>query len=196
MLPVTPGIRGRRALPARRLARLGATPHFHHGLLVRWDRSGGKGREVLQRGRFTRVIPNDLDRSRRSLMDSVMRAAIGGQLGAAINTLREAIEQCPDTLWDDRSDGAPFWQIAYHTLFCLDMYSSPSLKAFTPTTFHVKDAQFLAGDYPWLDPPRTIGVPTFVFNKADVLRYLQQCREHCVARWKGCRHSARQSGAD
>src|ERR671919_807332 len=29
----TPGIRGRRALPARRLARLGATPHFHHGLL-------------------------------------------------------------------------------------------------------------------------------------------------------------------
>jgi hypothetical protein len=28
-----PGIRGRRALPARRLARLGAAPHFHHGLL-------------------------------------------------------------------------------------------------------------------------------------------------------------------
>ena len=118
-------------------------------------------------------------------MDSVMRAAIGGQLGAAINTLREAIEQCPDTLWDDRSDGAPFWQIAYHTLFCLDMYSSPSLKAFTPTTFHVKDAQFLAGDYPWLDPPRTIGVPTFVFNKADVLRYLQHCRQHCAATLEG-----------
>ena len=31
----TPGILGRRALPARRLARLGATPHFHHGLLGR-----------------------------------------------------------------------------------------------------------------------------------------------------------------
>ena len=30
----TPGIRGRRALPARRLARLGAPPHFHHGLLA------------------------------------------------------------------------------------------------------------------------------------------------------------------
>src|ERR687888_360863 len=29
----TPGILGRRALPSRRLARLGATPDFHHGLL-------------------------------------------------------------------------------------------------------------------------------------------------------------------
>src|SRR5438128_11837546 len=30
----TPGILGRRALPSRRLARLGATPDFHHGLLA------------------------------------------------------------------------------------------------------------------------------------------------------------------
>ena len=53
-------------------------------------------------------------------MDSVMRAALAGQFGAAIGTLREAIQHCPDTLWDDRSDGAPFWQIAYHTLYWLD----------------------------------------------------------------------------
>ena len=30
----TPGILSRRALPAGRLARLGATPDFHHGLLT------------------------------------------------------------------------------------------------------------------------------------------------------------------
>ena len=30
----TPGILSRRALPAGRLARLGATPDFHHGLLA------------------------------------------------------------------------------------------------------------------------------------------------------------------
>jgi len=115
-------------------------------------------------------------------MDSVMRAAIGGQFGAAINTLREAVENCPETLWNDRSEGAPFWQIAYHTLFCLHMYSCPSLKALTPAKFHVEDAQFLAGDYPWLDPPRTIGVPAFVFSKADVLSYLQECRERARCR--------------
>jgi hypothetical protein len=30
--PTSPGILGRRALPSGRLARLGATPDFHHGL--------------------------------------------------------------------------------------------------------------------------------------------------------------------
>src|SRR5712691_4744796 len=30
----TPGILGRRAVPSGRLARLGATPDFHHGLLT------------------------------------------------------------------------------------------------------------------------------------------------------------------
>ena len=118
-------------------------------------------------------------------MDSVMRAAIGGPIGAAINDARAAVEHCPATLWNDRSEGAPFWQIAYHTLFCLHMYSCPSLKALTPARFHVEDAQFLAGDYPWLDPPRSIGVPAFVFSKADVLSYLQECREHCIATLEG-----------
>ena len=33
----TPGMLGRRALPAGRLARLGATPDFHHGLLRTYD---------------------------------------------------------------------------------------------------------------------------------------------------------------
>src|SRR5712691_5529659 len=39
ILPVTPGILGGRAIPPLRLARLGATPDFHHGLLVqsRWQ---------------------------------------------------------------------------------------------------------------------------------------------------------------
>src|SRR5437870_11891682 len=39
----TPGILGRRALPARRLARLGATPHFHHALLGNPDFGSSAG---------------------------------------------------------------------------------------------------------------------------------------------------------
>ena len=54
-----------------------------------------------------------------------------------------------------------------------------------PARFHVEDAQFLAGHYPWLDPPRTIGVPAFVFSKADVLSYLQEFASTALRRWKG-----------
>src|ERR687888_302100 len=43
----TPGILGRRALPSRRLARLGATPDFHHGL-YRAPRAKARG---VARGR-------------------------------------------------------------------------------------------------------------------------------------------------
>src|SRR5438477_12412651 len=57
----TAGILGRRALPAGRLARLGATPDFHHGLLARAvTREAGRlaaageppstGIETVQRG--------------------------------------------------------------------------------------------------------------------------------------------------
>ena len=52
--PYTPGILSRRALPAGRLARLGATPDLHHGLLTSaWSRRAmlrrprrGSGRNV------------------------------------------------------------------------------------------------------------------------------------------------------
>src|SRR2546427_12909582 len=46
----TPGILGRRALPAGRLARLGATPDFHHGLL-RARSQGWKPPLVFQRSK-------------------------------------------------------------------------------------------------------------------------------------------------
>ena len=41
---------------------------------------------------------------------------IGRQYAAAIQMLRLAIESCPERLWDDRSEGSPFWHLAYHAL--------------------------------------------------------------------------------
>src|SRR5436190_23874035 len=44
----TPGIFGRRALPAGRLAHLGATPDFHHGLLTAGTKMTARGRGHVQ----------------------------------------------------------------------------------------------------------------------------------------------------
>src|SRR2546425_7356231 len=64
----TPGILGRRALPAGRLARLGATPDFHHGLSV-------KLRLKPTRKRAKETRPGSL---RRSFTDDVGTDAIIG----------------------------------------------------------------------------------------------------------------------
>src|SRR5216117_1312837 len=47
----TPGILGRRALPAGRLTRLGATPEFHRGLLIR-ETSRFPQAQIASRGRI------------------------------------------------------------------------------------------------------------------------------------------------
>ena len=50
-------------------------------------------------------------------MDSVMRAAIGGQFGAVINTLREAVENCPEyALGRPERGGAVLADCAPHAL--------------------------------------------------------------------------------
>src|SRR5256712_9810004 len=47
----TPGILGRRALPSGRLARLGATPDFHHGLLTAFAKATAVKKACATRGR-------------------------------------------------------------------------------------------------------------------------------------------------
>ena len=54
------------------------------------------------------------------------------QLGAAIDTLENAITACPDALWSDRSQQPEYWYLAYHTLFFLDYYLSDTADGFAP----------------------------------------------------------------
>lgn len=81
----------------------------------------------------------------------------------------------PDSFWDDRSEGTPFWQLAYHTLYYVDLYFSDSTESFTPPPFHVANANLQAGHYPWFDPPLTLGHPDVTFSKEQVAGYLLRC---------------------
>jgi hypothetical protein len=53
---------------------------------------------------------------------------------AVLQMLGDAIEACPETLWDQRADEPPFWQQAYHALWWLDFYISDSPQAFQHTS--------------------------------------------------------------
>ncbi|MBI1355706.1 MAG: hypothetical protein GC160_15310 [Acidobacteria bacterium] len=105
-------------------------------------------------------------------MDAPWQAAIGRQFGAAIQMLRAAVEACPDDLWDDRSEGAPFWHLAYHALFYTDFYLSDDAEGFRGRDFHVDKAETLPGDYGEFG---VVTTPDQALTKAQLLDYADHC---------------------
>ncbi len=91
-----------------------------------------------------------------------------------LEMLRQAIEACPEELWDDRDEGPAFWQYAYHTLFWLDLWLSDSLAAFQAPPFHTRDALLEAGEAPSVTyPPQQLGA------------YLEQVYAKCALFFEG-----------
>lgn len=63
------------------------------------------------------------------LMSTTVRAALWQQYSAAITMLENALQTCPETLWQEHlwidsenADEGTFWDITYHTLGCLDRF--------------------------------------------------------------------------
>src|SRR5581483_1312265 len=92
-------------------------------------------------------------------MHDYWQTMIGRQFAAALQMLRSAVKACPDDLWDDRTQGTPFWHLAYHALFYADFYLSDNADAFQAVvrnvaeTFSLQQSQvdkamFLPGDSP------------------------------------------------
>ncbi len=101
------------------------------------------------------------------------------QYRAALTMLEQAVERCPDPLWDSPDDKTKFWRIAYHALFYIHFYLQDSEQAFLPWGKHRSEYQFL-GQVPW--PPHAppqIGAP---YNKESVLDYLAFCRQQVLDR--------------
>lgn len=100
------------------------------------------------------------------------------QFGAAIETLENALNACPDELWGARlwheskiqPEFAEFWYIAYHTIFWLDYYCSDSADGFTPPA-------------PFTTAEMDAGVlPERVYTKQELLTYLEYARAKCRAK--------------
>jgi len=110
-------------------------------------------------------------------MDNYWQTVIGRQFAAAIQMMRLAIEACPDDLWDDRTDGSPFWHLAYHTLFFTDMYLSENEKTFQAVDFHKNKAHFLPGDYKEIGG--VVATPEQAYTRDQLLEYADRCLRKC-----------------
>jgi DinB superfamily len=102
-----------------------------------------------------------------------IRAALKSQYHASLKTLRLAVDQCPDALWQDPSDGfAAFWRVAYHTLFFTHLYLQKNEHSFTPWELHRDEANYL-GSLRWENnrSPK----PCEPYTRGDILAYWRFC---------------------
>ena len=103
-------------------------------------------------------------------MNTFWKETIWHQFGASIDMLENAMTACPDALWGDRSRRPEFWYTAFHALFYLDLYLSPSDRGFVPP------------------PPFTLDelderglMPDRVYTREELLEYLRHGRNKCRA---------------
>jgi hypothetical protein len=93
-------------------------------------------------------------------MEQAIRAALKSQYRAAFETVRDAIQQCPDRLWEEPGAMPQFWQIAYHTVFFGHFYMLQKEQDLRPWRKHRRGAPSLKPD----------GQPAY--TKAELLEYL------------------------
>jgi hypothetical protein len=106
------------------------------------------------------------------------KAMLWRQFGVAIDSLRDALRDCPDALWErqlwrDEPDQwvaqgfSKFWYLGYHTLFWLDLYLTGAEEGFMPPApfdlVEMHDGEVL---------PRT-------YTREELLQYLMLCRQRC-----------------
>jgi hypothetical protein len=95
------------------------------------------------------------------------KAIIKSQYWAALAMLREAIEKCPDPLWEDGTYSNPFWNIAYHALFFTHLYLQPTNDDFVPWEKHRDEVVGMKESNEEIEP----------YSKQETLAYLDLCLE-------------------
>ncbi len=102
-------------------------------------------------------------------MIDYLRKILSGQFEASLAMLGQCIEKCPADHWNGRIAKYEFWNVAYHTLCCTDMYLAPSWEEFQPCEFHPQGADELTNEFPSRE-----------FSREEISAYLSLCREKGV----------------
>jgi hypothetical protein len=101
-----------------------------------------------------------------------VQSALKSQYHAALRTLHDVIDKCPDEMWNDPADSAPFWRVVYHTLFFAHFYLQQSQEGFRPWSKHRDEAQYISS-LPREEnrPPK----PCVPFTRGELLEYCKEC---------------------
>ena len=106
---------------------------------------------------------------------SAMKSALKSQYHAGLAMLRQAVEDCPDAVWEDETPTNAFWQVAYHALFFTHLYLQPRLEDFRPWPGHQSNVQHEDGIAGPVDPESDLPLIPERYARADVLAYCDFC---------------------
>jgi hypothetical protein len=94
------------------------------------------------------------------------RRILIGQFEAALAMLNEVIQACPPQHWEAKVASLTFKQVAYHTLFFVDLYLEPTEERFELRNIH-KEGGDERNPYPspGLDKPQTLKYVRICYEK-------------------------------
>lgn len=98
-----------------------------------------------------------------------VRSALKGQYHAAMGMLRQAIDHCPDELWNGGPYAVRFWRVAYHTLYATHLYLQQREQDFCPWVHHREGYD----DLPW--PPGSGPKIDDSYSREQILDYWTFC---------------------
>ncbi len=92
---------------------------------------------------------------------------VTSQFDATLIMLEECIKACPAAKWKSKVGKYAFWHVAYHALYCTDLYAAKSEKTWKTTPrFHPGGKADVEGEY-----------PTRVMTKKELLAYVTHVRK-------------------
>jgi len=103
------------------------------------------------------------------------KSALKSQYHAALAMLQQAVDQCPDELWEDDTPTNAFWQVAYHVLYFAHLYLMPRLEDFEPWPGQHPHAQHDDGIPGPADPKSDLPLIPAPYSRAEVLAYCDFC---------------------
>jgi hypothetical protein len=112
-----------------------------------------------------------------SLAVETFKPILKSQYHSALAMLGEAIERCPDDVWESKDHLNAFWQVAYHALFFAHFYLQQNEAAFRPWKHHQSAVQNPDGIGGPPDPKSSLPVIPNPYTKAQVLEYWKFCDE-------------------
>ena len=98
---------------------------------------------------------------------------VASQFNAALSMMEQTVSSCPEDLWNVPGQANPFWRVAYHALFYVDLYMQPSEDEMKLWEDARDGYQFL-GPTPW--PPHEQPQADQPYSPEEILAYIEHLR--------------------